>query len=244
MKQHIDTIPVWDAYKADTECPLCCIRSASEAAYVEEALGDSVMEPASRVEANRVGFCNRHLTRMFQAGNRLGLALLTDTRLIEVVGRVEEAARRAGQAQGRTLLGRPSASAATAAREGAKAARAAAQDCVICKKLDTAMARYVVTILYLWAREREFREIFTQSKGLCVAHYADLLERAPDEIPGDRLPEFISALNRVQLEGLERVERDLKWFTEKFDYRNRDKPWGDSEDAVERALLKLRGPVI
>ena len=42
---------------------------------------------------------------------------------------------------------------------------------------------------------------------------------------------------------MRRVEADLNWFTLKFDYRNRDKPWGSSRDAVERALIKLRGGV-
>lgn len=244
MRQHIDTIPVWDAYRAGGECPLCHLRKTSEAAYVEQALGDSVMEPDSRVEANQKGFCNRHLSMMFAAGNRLGLALLTDTRMVEVIGQTEAAAARAAGAAGRNILGRASRPAAEAAREAARLARSAACDCVICGRLDAAMERYAVTVLYLWSREREFRDCFAASKGLCAAHFADLLEKAPDEVPGDLLAEFIAALSRVQLEGLRRVEKDLKWFTEKFDYRNRDKPWGDSEDAVERALLKLRGPVV
>ena len=38
-----------------------------------------------------------------------------------------------------------------------------------------------------------------------------------------------------------RMEKDIEWFTLKFDYRNQDKPWGDSKDAVERTVNKLRG---
>lgn len=37
------------------------------------------------------------------------------------------------------------------------------------------------------------------------------------------------------------MEKDIEWFTLKFDYRNQDKPWGDSKDAVERTVNKLRG---
>ena len=32
--------------------------------------------------------------------------------------------------------------------------------------------------------------------------------------------------------------------TLKFDYRNKDKPWGNSQDAVERAINKLRGKCV
>ena len=48
-------------------------------------------------------------------------------------------------------------------------------------------------------------------------------------------------LTRVELDALGRVEKDLEWFTLKFDYRNRDKPWGNSQDAVERSVNKMRG---
>ena len=57
------------------------------------------------------------------------------------------------------------------------------------------------------------------------------------------MEDFAQALRQVTLDNLRRVEADLNWFTLKFDYRNRDKPWGSSRDAVERALIKLRGGV-
>ena len=46
------------------------------------------------------------------------------------------------------------------------------------------------------------------------------------------------------MENLTRVEKDLEWFTLKFDYRNRDKPWGNSQDAVERSVNKMRGGAV
>ena len=30
MSRHIDTIPVWDAYKTDCECPLCALMKKNE----------------------------------------------------------------------------------------------------------------------------------------------------------------------------------------------------------------------
>ena len=43
------------------------------------------------------------------------------------------------------------------------------------------------------------------------------------------------------IESLRRVNQEVNWFTQKFDYLNQDKPWGTSRDAVERAITKLRG---
>ncbi|MEG0146375.1 MAG: DUF6062 family protein, partial [Clostridia bacterium] len=72
-----------------------------------------------------------------------------------------------------------------------------------------------------------------ESKGVCLAHY-ELLEDLGDA-------KFQEALCEVTLAGFERVERELAWFTQKFDYKNQSAPWGNSRDAVARALGKLRG---
>ena len=93
MKLHIDTAPVWEAYRTDCECPLCLLNDRVEAASVEYFLGDSVMEPSQRIEVNEKGFCGRHFALMFDAGNRLGLALMTHTYLkntIEKMARTEK----------------------------------------------------------------------------------------------------------------------------------------------------------
>ena len=42
-------------------------------------------------------------------------------------------------------------------------------------------------------------------------------------------------------ENLARVQADLDWFVDKFDYRNASAPWKNSQDAVQRAMQKLRG---
>ena len=98
MKQHIDTIPVWEAYQADCECPLCRIRLKNEAMYVDNFLGASVMEPSTRVEVNQKGFCQRHFQMMFDSGNRLGLALLCHTYLKETMAKLDKDAQAAKEA--------------------------------------------------------------------------------------------------------------------------------------------------
>ncbi|NLE68688.1 MAG: hypothetical protein GX611_00720, partial [Clostridiales bacterium] len=50
-----------------------------------------------------------------------------------------------------------------------------------------------------------------------------------------------TAATRLLNENLKRLEEELEWFTLKFDYRNADKPWGNSRDALERTVNKLRG---
>ena len=81
MRHHIDTIPVWDAYRQDCECPLCLLEEENEVNYVNAFMGGSVMEPDVRVEVNEKGFCGRHFKLMLNNNNRLGVALMAHTYL-------------------------------------------------------------------------------------------------------------------------------------------------------------------
>lgn len=227
MTEHLDTAPLWDAYRAGGECPLCDLESQNEAAYVETFLGGSVMEPAVRMEVNQKGFCEKHMGRLYAAGNRLGLALMADTRLKEVIARVRAA------------------SAAAPDRGGFWKKHAPAPDfvggCVLCERLENTMTRYAATLCWLWGGDEAFKALFAASKGFCVKHYAAVRGAAPGELTGKNLERFLQKLDEVEIENLERVEKDLDGFTQKFDYRNRDKPWGESRDALPRAVNKLRG---
>lgn len=106
------------------------------------------------------------------------------------------------------------------------------------------MARYVETICYLYKKDESFRKAFGESKGVCMRHYPLLLRGAGQHLSGTVQLDFLTALLDVQERNLARMEHDLEWFTLKFDYRNQDKPWGESRDAVERSLNKLQGRVI
>ena len=67
-----------------------------------------------------------------------------------------------------------------------------------------------------------------------------LMEMAAAEMSGSVLRDFVTDLTDATRKSLEKLEGDLEGFTLKFDYRNADKPWGDSRDALERTVTKLR----
>ena len=119
-----------------------------------------------------------------------------------------------------------------------KDAQAAVESCILCERLEHTMERYVYTLLYMYEHEKAFREAFAASKGLCLPHYFQVMQDAPRHLSGKTLEEFSQTAMRVERENLARVEKDLEWFTLKFDYLNKDKPWGNSQDAVERAINK------
>ena len=72
----------------------------------------------------------------------------------------------------------------------------------------------------------------------------EVLRGALKHLSGSLQLQFVEELIGLQKRNLARVEHDLEWFTLKFDYRNQDKPWGESRDAVERSINKLQGRVI
>jgi hypothetical protein len=231
MRQHIDTIPVWDAYKSGAECPLCELERKNEAAYVENFLGGSVMEPDTRVEVNQKGFCADHFRLLMGAGNKLGVALLAHTHLKETMEAVPGRGKRAPAG--------PLARLFPGGNRGA--ARNGAPRCVLCERLNVTMERYVLTLFHLWKSDPEFKRAFDASKGFCLPHYARVTGDAERHLSPALAAQFTADAARIQEENLTRLESELHWFTLKFDYRNADKPWGDSQDAVERTLLKLRG---
>jgi hypothetical protein len=225
MRYHIDTIPVWDAYKQDSECPLCDLQAANEASYLDSFLGASVMEPAVRMEVNAKGFCGKHFARMLGMQNRLGLALMTHTHLQE------------------TLAHLPAPAPAKGGLFAKKAAppQELGDTCVLCERLRDTMNRYLYTVLHLHKTDAEFRRVLEGGKGLCLPHYQQLSRMAGEEWGGEKGQAFQKMLHELQRRNMERVEKELEWFTLKFDYRNADKPWGESKDAPERAIWKLRG---
>lgn len=248
MKQHIDTIPIWEAFQADCECPLCRLRLKNEAMYVDNFLGASVMEPSTRVEVNQKGFCQKHFQMMFDSGNRLGLALLCHTYLKETMQKLDKDAQVAREAAageaGKSLLARMGGKKSEGVQGAADSAQAISDGCILCERLDATMERYLYTLVYMWKHESDFRAAFEQSKGFCLKHYSLLLAQAQKDLGGKELAQFVETLCGLQKQNLERVEKELEWFTLKFDYRNQSKPWGNSQDSVERTINKLRGACV
>lgn len=225
MRYHIDTIPVHDAFEKGGECPLCDISLALEQSYLEYFLGGSVMEPAVRVEVNEKGFCGDHLQAMLAMQNRLGLALMMHTHMSQKIDEMDASLpqKRGG------LFAR------------GKEAKQGDGGCMLCERIEASMERYLYTVLHLWNTEAEFRKKLEGSKGLCMPHYRRLQGMAAAELPAGKLESFQQMLKALQKENMRRVEGELEWFTLKFDYRNGDKPWGNSKDALERAIVKMRG---
>ena len=238
VKYHIDTIPVWDAMEKETPCPLCALFAKCESDEIDRSLGGSVMEPDARIRVNERGICQKHHQLLFQMKNRLGHALLTDSHTKEVLGSLEKMQRLIPGGRKTFFGGKGSTD------ELADALEKLSHSCVICEDIETHMQRYLYTFVHLWKTDAAFREKWAQSQGVCLPHAARLLRTAQQRLNAAQLTEFSQQLLSLTKQRLSQDEKDLEWFTLKFDYRNQDKPWGNSRNAPERTINRLRGRCI
>lgn len=252
MKEKIYTIPVTDAFNTDCECPLCILEKKLEDDAVEYTLGPSMMEPDSRIESNRKGFCRKHFNLLYKQKNRLSLALIIDTHMQEMNNALSASfskkrdtlKQEAQTGRTKTLFHNflnKSAESTDIVNQLLNHMNDLEKQCVICEKMTHTMERYIDVIFYLWEKEESFKETFNNCKGFCVHHFQALLEGAKKYLGQKHLPAFLLQLLTLQVDNLNRVQEEVNWFTKKFDYRNQDAPWGNSKDAVPRSIEKIVG---
>ena len=231
MKYELETIPVWDAYQAGSECPLCLLQRKAERDFVRFYVGHSVMVPEMRVQVNDTGFCPAHYPMLMAGGNRLGLALITHTHIGELRRKLE---RRLGSGKAGAALKREIAG--FGAFLGEQLDR-----CLICERLEERFKRYAYTITHLWRHEREFRAAFGTSRGVCLDHVTGLLAMAVETLRSAQLQAFVTDLLEVQRRSWDRLEQELLAFTGKFDYRAEGPASPAAKQAVADAIQKLTG---
>lgn len=241
MRERIDTIPINEAFSSNDECPFCYLQRQAEQRAIRYTVGPgaSYMEPEVRGTTDRLGFCAQHMKKLYDYGNHLGNALILQTYYVGLIKELEcqlddfelppkkplfSPKKRDAQGAENTLL------------QWAKRRNAS---CFLCGKIEYNMQRYYSTFFYL-TKDAEFRAKVEQSKGLCMHHFAQLMEAAQSQLPNAQREWFYATIPAQMRDNLARVQADLDWFIEKFDYRNASADWKNSRDAVPRAMQKLR----
>lgn len=244
MKYKLETIPVWDAFKDDAECPICYLAEKAEERYLKFYLGSSVMNPETRVEVNKTGFCPHHYSGLLQMRSNHALGLITHTHLekrLELLqSHLNTLKSEASKVSGKTALLKPK-KFSTAINNLEKHLTDFEEKCMICTRIDYTIERYTFTIIHLWKTDGEFREFFRKSRGFCFHHLPALLKMAEEILNPGKLGEFVEELIPIIEKNNDRLEGEILWFTQKFDSKNFEKPWGTSEDAHYRTVQKLTG---
>ena len=232
MKEKLYTVPVNDAFDAQSECPVCTLYRDLERRAVEFVLGPSYMEDDVRSMTNELGFCGTHLDILLKEKNRLGLAMILKTHLDRQLQESEKFTK---------VKIKPKNPLKSDATEFSDWAHTKAKTCYICAKIGALYPHYIGTIVYLYRKEPDFREKYGKCKGFCGEHAADLIEEGRKQLRGEELQNFYDETLKLMKAGFSRVRDDLEWFAQKFDYRFKDEPWKESRDSIERAAVKTNG---
>lgn len=230
MNEKIYTIPVNDAFASDCECPVCEMYKNLEVDAVEYTMGSSYMESDIREQTDKLGFCQKHLQKIYDVNNRLGFALVMKTHLDKVIYDVEKLSN--DKVASKTLF--------------KKAEKATVCDyidelnkkCFVCNRIDNTFDRYLDTCFYMYKHDKAFVEVYSKCKGFCTTHYGLLIEKAQEKLKGAELERFTEVTNRLYLDNIKRVRDDVEWFINKFDHKYADEPWKNAKDSLQRAMIK------
>ncbi|MCD8346835.1 MAG: DUF6062 family protein [Lachnospiraceae bacterium] len=245
MKEKLYTIPLNDAVNENDECPFCFIERKLEQDAIDFTIGSgsSYMESDIREQTDKIGFCREHLKKMYDYGNTLGNALIMKTHYQRLMKEMQEqfTSYTPGKTQKINLFHRKS-------QEGSEnknpiQAWTESKDCscYICQMVQPTFERYIETFFYLYRQDEAFKAKILNGKGFCLHHFGILCQNADHYLNEKERTEFYPAMFDVMEKNFARIEEDVSWLVDKFDYRNRDADWKNSQDALTRGMQKLRG---
>lgn len=239
MKEKLYTIELHDALVSGDECPFCWLERKLEQAAIEFVLGSSYMESDTRDQTDRQGFCRKHTKMMYDYGNTLGNAWIFKTRMKHLREGLKQQME-AFSPEPASMFDRWKKKEETGTSVG-NWIRKEECGCYVCSRIDDTYRRVLDTFLYQVKHEKDFLDLVRQSKGFCIHHFADLVDacgRGLGKKEQDQVfPLLFDQMNRE----LERIQGDIDWLIEKYDYVNQDKDWKNSRDAVQRTMQKITG---
>lgn len=243
MKESIYTIPLTDAFKAKDECPFCYLEREAEQHAISFILGPgaSYMEEDIRSDTDRQGFCRHHYKMMYDYGNRLGTSLILSTHLKQLNKELEEQLEAFAPSKSSLFKKKAKSAPGEAATTVGAWVNEKEDTCYVCDHFRANYERYLDTFFDMYKHDKQFQNLFSNSKGFCLPHFRDLAEAADRKLNDKQKAEFYPVLFRLMKENLKRLESEVNWFVDKHDYRHKDEDWKNSKDSVQRCMQKAAG---
>ena len=235
MAEKLYTIPVNEVFEKSCECPVCEMYHTLEKSALEFTMGPSYMEDDIRAMTDKTGFCKMHSEKLLSMNNRLGMALILKTHTDKVN---KDVAKLSSNIKAGSLFKKAD------NKELLDYIKNLENACFVCNRVEDVFNRYVATIFHLWKHDDAFVEKYKNSNGFCLKHFGLLIEKAESELSGKKKQEFLDATVQLYNDNMTRINEDLAWFINKFDYKYKDEPWKNSKDSVPRALTKLNGIIV
>ena len=242
MKEKLYTIPINDAVNANDECPMCYIERSIEQDLMDLVLGSgsSYMESDIREKTDEAGFCRTHFKKMYDYGNTLGNAWIMKTHMKKMMDEMWQA-----KALYTVTKNGPVAMLKRSTTPGANAFSAWVnkrnKKCYICNAFEENYDRYLMTFFEMYFKDSDFKEKVNSHKGFCLPHFGDMLNYATCHLSDKQQKEFSDTFFPLMEKSMQRLYKDVSWLIDKFDYRYKDADWGDSKEALQNCMQKLKG---
>lgn len=243
MKEQIHTIPINDALDNAGECPFCYMERHTEEHVMNYVLGHgaSYMEADIREMTDKAGFCRAHYKKMFDYGNALGNAWILKTHYRRIIDEMNKEFKdfKPGKPVKKGLFAKTTTS--ESRNSIVSWIHEKESSCFICNNVKETFDAYLKTFFSMYSKDADIREKFYSTNGVCLSHFAVLIEGADQYLKPAELEEFYSKFLPLMSSNMERIYKDVSWFIEKYDYKNKDADWKDAKTAVQRGMQKLKG---
>lgn len=239
MKEKLYTIELTDALKSGDECPFCYLERKLEQTAIEFVLGSSYMESDIREQTDQKGFCRNHTKKMFDYGNSLGNAWILKSRM-EFLRKGLGKQMDAFTPEKTSMLDKwkKKDSSGTCVSQWI---REEESHCYICERVKETYGRVLQTFVHQVKHDADFLTMIQESKGFCIHHFADLVDVCEKNLELKEKEALFPVLFGQMGAELNRIQEDIDWLIEKYDYRNADQDWKNSKDALPRTMQKMVG---
>ena len=167
MAEKLYTIPVNDTFDMDCECPVCEMYRKLESDALDFTLGPSYMEEDVRAMTDKAGFCKDHVAKMYARGNRLGMALMYQTHTYELIKQLEKIKP---EAKGGFLKKADNSKLEAYVKQ-------ISDSCFICNRIKDVFERYIITIMYLWKNDNDFKEKYFNNDKFKITNNSFIKEK-------------------------------------------------------------------
>lgn len=241
MKEQLYMIPMNDAVNALDECPFCFIEREIEQNLLDFVLGSgsSYMESDIREQTDKAGFCRAHFKKMFDYGNTLGNGWILKTHYKKMIGEMQQQIK--SYSPGKSSLKDKWKKASESGNPIGAWTADKEKSCYICNYYREHYDRYMDTFFVMYKRDSDFRAKIAGGKGFCLPHFGDLCTASDTKLNDTERREFYDMISKLMLDNMARLQEDVTWLIEKFDYRNKEADWKNSKDAIQRGMQKLKG---
>jgi hypothetical protein len=221
---------------AQPGCPVCRLKTDSADRFLDSLLWESVNDPEKRARIRRArGFCYQHFWGLARASASLGVAIIANDVLANLLRTLEGGAfdslpvmslRRVQEA-----VDSKQPSAATADLVERLEPEAPCSACEWAGKME---AIYVDTLVRSLVEPNGVRAVYEASDGLCLPHFRQALTRVRKATAYDVLVE-------AQQVVWQRLADHLGESISKSDYRRQGEKWGEEAGAWLRGIAALVG---